>query len=101
MNNLRRNLLIGFNASLAILIISSIASYYSISNLLESSEWVNHTHEVIQTLEGFRSSVTDAESAQRGYLLTGGREQLEAFRDARTRAMEAMAKVRTLTSDNP
>jgi signal transduction histidine kinase/DNA-binding response OmpR family regulator/CHASE3 domain sensor protein/HAMP domain-containing protein len=101
MNNVRRNLLIGFNASLVILIVSSIASYVSISNLLESSKWVNHTHEVIQTLEGFRSSVTDAESLQRGFLLTGDQEQFRAFSDARTRTMESLAKVRTLTSDNP
>ena len=100
MNNFRRNLLIGFNASLAILIISSVASYVSISNLLESAQWVNHTHEVIQTLESFRGSVTDAESVQRGFLLTGDQEILRNYNDARKRAMDELAKVRSLTGDN-
>ncbi|HTF20510.1 MAG TPA: response regulator [Chryseolinea sp.] len=101
MNNFRRNLLIGFNASLAILIISSVASYFSISNLLESAQWVNHTHEVIQTLESFRSSVTDAESMQRAYLLTGDQHMLSGYNEARTVAMQNFAKVRSLTTDNP
>src|SRR5690349_1362706 len=100
MNNVRRNLLVGFSASLIILIITSIASYVSISNLLESSQLVNHTYEVIQTLERFRSSVTDAESLQRGFLLTGDRTMLQAYNEARTRAMEGLAQVRTLTMDN-
>ncbi|MEJ1240786.1 response regulator [Chryseolinea sp. T2] len=100
MNNVRRNLLFGFSASLIILIITSIASYVSISNLLESSQWVNHTHEVIQTLERFRGSVTDAESVQRGFLLTGDRTMLQAYNEARTRAMEGLAVMRTLTNDN-
>ena len=100
MNYVRRNLLIGFGGSLIILIITSIASYVSISNLLESSQWVNHTHEVIQTLERFRGSVTDAESLQRGFLLIGDKTMLQAYGDARTRAMEGLADIRSLTSDN-
>ncbi|MGC3943541.1 MAG: response regulator [Chryseolinea sp.] len=100
MNYVRRNLLIGFGASLIILIITSIASYVSISNLLESSQWVNHTHEVIQTLERFRGSVTDAESVQRGFLLTGDKSMLQAYNEARTRAMDGLGTIRSLTSDN-
>lgn len=100
MNSFRRNLLIGFNASLVILIISSVASYLSISNLLESARLVSHTHEVIQTLERFRNSVTDAESVQRGFLLTGDREIFRSYSDTRTSALEELAKVRSLTADN-
>lgn len=100
MNNVRRNLLIGFNASLAILIISSIASYFSITNLLESGKLVNHTYEVIQALESFKGSVTEAESMQRGFLLTGDNEILQYYAGARTRVMEAVAKIRSLTFDN-
>lgn len=101
MNTVRRNLLIGFNASLVILIISSVASYISISNLLESSELVNHTHEVIQTLEVFRGAAIETESSQRGYLLTGDREFLRNYNEARMRTLESLARVRALTTDNP
>ncbi len=44
---LLRNLQIGFGLSLLILIVSSVASYSSIHNLLESSYWVDHTDSVI------------------------------------------------------
>ena len=100
MNNVRKNLLIGFSASLIILIITSVASYVSISSLLESARWVNHTHEVIQTLESFRGSVTEAESFQRGFLLTSDRTMLDAYNGARMQAMESLAKIRSLTTDN-
>ena len=100
MNNVRRNLLIGFNASLAILIISSVASYFSIRNLLVSAEWVNHTQEVIQTLEAFRGSVTEAESMQRGFLLTDDQEFFRTYQAARAEAMKGLAKMRILTADD-
>ena len=100
MNNVRRNLLIGFNASLLILVISSVASYFSISKLVESTQWVNHTHEVIQTLESFRTDATETESAQRGFLLTGDRDFLRNYNDARVRALEGLASVRASTLDN-
>lgn len=100
MNNVRRNLLIGFNASLVILIISSIASYVSIANLLESSRWVNHTHEVIQALESLRGVVTETESAQRGYILTNDGDLLRNYNIARTRTFETLDNIRKLTADN-
>lgn len=100
-SNFRRNLLIGFNASLVILIISSVASYVSISNLLKSSGLVNHSNRVIIELNAIRSAVTDAETGQRGYLLTGEKEFLDPYIGGRSQVRAAFEKARTLTSDNP
>src|ERR1041384_355812 len=96
-NNFRRNLLIGFNASLIILLVSSVASYLSISNLLESSKWVNHTNEVLIELENIRGALVDAETGQRGYLLTGDQVFLAPYIDARGKAMTAFGNVQRLT----
>ena len=66
--NFKQNLLLGFGASLLILIISSVASYLSIRNLLDSSQWVNHTQEVIAELRSITSGLGEAETNQRGYV---------------------------------
>jgi CHASE3 domain sensor protein len=82
-NTFKRNLLIGFSASLLILIISSTASFVSIQNLLVSADLVNHTHQGINELRDIRTAVIDAETGQRGYLLTGDEDFLEPYRNSR------------------
>ena len=99
-SNLKRNLLIGFGASLLILIVSSVASYVSITNLLSSAQWVNHTNSVLFELEAINTALIDAETGQRGYLLTGNTAFLEPFADAKKRTMQAYGNVKMLTGDN-
>ncbi|MBT1689674.1 response regulator [Dawidia soli] len=99
-NSYKRNLLIGFGASLVILIVSSTASFISIQNLLTSTEAVNHTNQVIIELDGIRSAMVDAETGQRGYLLAGDERFLEPYRNAEVQAKGAFSRVKMLTADN-
>jgi signal transduction histidine kinase/DNA-binding response OmpR family regulator/CHASE3 domain sensor protein len=100
-NKFKRNLLIGFGASLLILTISSVASFISITNLLESAGWVNHTNEVIRELDEIRAVMVDAETGQRGFLLTGEEVFLQPYENSKTRVMDALETVRRMTQDNP
>jgi len=77
--SLTRNIAIGFGFSIILLLASAVASYISIQNLLLSTKWVNHTHEVIEQLENVVSPVKDAEASQRGFLLTDDPEFLEPY----------------------
>ncbi len=77
LTGVKRNLQIGFGFSLLLLIISSVASYISIESLISSAERVNHTNLVIGELENTISATKDAETGQRGYLLTGRDEFLD------------------------
>ena len=97
----KRNMLIGFGSSLLLLIISAVASYTSISRLLESSRLVDHTNNVILEVENVLSAVKDAETGQRGFLLTGKNQFLGPYNGARTRAMNSIDQVKSLTADNP
>ena len=99
-NNFKRNLLIGFSASLIILILSAVASYISINNLLKSAALVNHTNEVIREMRSISTALLNAETGQRGYLLTGEDEFLAPYLNARERAMKSYGAVKALTSDN-
>ncbi len=99
--SLKRNLLIGFSASMIILAISSAASVFSILSLLKSSDMVDHTNEVISTFDDILARVVDAETGQRGFLLTGVEKYLEPYTNARSRVSETLRKAETLTSNDP
>ncbi len=99
--SLTRNLAIGFGFSLLLLLGSSVTSYISIQNLLNSSQWVNHTYEVVSTLNDVVSPIHEAETAQRGFLITNDPEYLEPFHGAFEESLAALERVKTLTADNP
>ena len=100
-SNFKRNIQIGFGLSLFILILSSAASFMSINALLDSSRMVNHTNKVIQELDNMMLTMKDAETSQRGYLLTGVEDFLEPYKGIRQRALASLTHVRELTTDNP
>lgn len=96
----KRNLLAGFGVSLLLLIVSSVASYNSIINLIDSSKWVNHTYTVIDGLNSCISYLKDAETSQRGYLLTGREDFLKPYQGAYDSVMSKVNELNVLTEDN-
>lgn len=99
--SLRRNLRVGLGLSLFLLFVSSLASYNSIKNLIKSSELVQHSNEVISNLEEVLSTLKDAETGQRGYLLTGEPVFLEPYKGAKERALGLLDDLGQKTKDNP
>ena len=98
---LKNNLRLGLGLSLIILFISSLASYVSIGNLIKSTELVKHSDEVILNVEGVISTLKDAETGQRGYLLTGNKIFLAPYNGATDTALAALNKIAEHTKDNP
>jgi signal transduction histidine kinase/DNA-binding response OmpR family regulator/CHASE3 domain sensor protein/HAMP domain-containing protein len=101
MKSSKRNLLIGFGFSLFLLVVSAVASFVSISKLLNSSELVNHTSAVISNLESVISILKDAETGQRGFLITGEDAFLEPYNGALAKAVSTIDELKKLTTDNP
>jgi signal transduction histidine kinase len=62
---------------------------------------VRHTNEVITTVDELRIAVRNAETGQRGYLLTGRTDYLTPYRDAVGRAAQLQDEMRRLTAGNP
>lgn len=91
MNN--RNLVTGFGLALLILLITSIISYISIHTLLKSMDEVTASHRLIQDLEGIMSGLKDAETGQRGYLITDDVDFLEDYNGASERVMGMIASL--------
>ena len=59
---------------------SSIGVYRSVRGSTETSEWVTHTYQVINTLDRLLGLIVDAETGQRGYLLSQRTEFRPAIR---------------------
>ena len=83
------------------LVADAVLSLHNIREVATSVQWVSHTNEVLSRLEAVLSTLKDAETGQRGYLLTGEPTYLEPYRDAVDRLPRQIADLRQLTLDNP
>ncbi len=79
----------------------SLFTYRSLQSREEANTLVAHTLEVRRLLQAALSSVKDAETGQRGFLLTGEERYLEPYTTARTALPAELSSLRALTSDSP
>lgn len=98
--SIKNNLRVGLGLSLLILFVTSLASFISIRNLILNSELVAHSNAVISNLDEVLSTLKDAETGQRGYLLTGDNEFLEPYNGARQTSLELLNEINVQTRDN-
>ncbi len=90
----------GLAVTLAALLGIGTIAYANFLRLQQTKAWVNHTHEVIEKLGTLISTLKDAETGQRGYLLTGDTEYLQPY-DSATSAIDTEFKdTQSLTRDN-
>ena len=99
--SLKNNLRIGLGLSLLVLFTSSLASWVSINNLIKSSNLVSKSNEIISNLENVISTLKDAETGQRGFLLTGEAIFLDPYKGARESSFDLMNQITIQTQNNP
>ncbi len=87
-------------AVLAVAIIA-VLSYTSAQSTASSARSLTRTIEVLGQLQTVLSTLKDAETGQRGYLLTGQESYLEPFLDAKGALAGEIAALHGLTDDNP
>ncbi|ADO70811.1 response regulator [Stigmatella aurantiaca] len=87
-------------AALAVLLIA-VLSYRSLQDRLSTGELVTHTLEVVERLEALLSLVKDAETGQRGFLLTGVDSYLDPYSSAEMAIPGQLKHLQELLSDNP
>jgi methyl-accepting chemotaxis protein len=96
-----RKIAAGFALSLVLLIGIGAVAYSSISKLTSTSEWVTHTHEVLEHIAGVLNLLKDAETGQRGYLITGDEAFLDPYHSGSSGVLDVVKELRKLTADNP
>jgi diguanylate cyclase (GGDEF)-like protein/PAS domain S-box-containing protein len=96
-----RRLVSGVVAVCAILFANTLVSYYNISRLVEAERWIEHTLRVRATLQELLAAVVDAETSERGFVLTGAASQTAEFDQAVAHVAPLQQALRKLTLDNP
>ena len=96
-----KRLIVGFGlAALTLLSIAGI-SYRNANLLIHTQHWVIRTHQIRTAFTDLLSDLKDAETGQRGYLLTGEDSYLEPYKQALTAIKTTLDDVKKLTFDDP
>ncbi|APB34528.1 sensory box histidine kinase/response regulator [Gloeomargarita lithophora Alchichica-D10] len=95
-----RNVLLGFTAATAVLVVGSAVLYRSLQAQRASEAWVRHTEEVLRQLAGIETNIATLKSQHRGYLLTGNESYLQPYEVTRTELQLANDALRRLVQDN-
>jgi signal transduction histidine kinase/ActR/RegA family two-component response regulator len=88
-------------AGLALVILAGGGAVYMALRTADADRLVAHTFEVRQDARRLLSDLQDAETGQRGFLLTANDAYLEPLNRAVTSEPTGLARLRELTSDNP
>ena len=91
----------GFAAAIVTVLLIAFFGYRSLENEAETSALTAHTLEVIQRIDGLISTLKDAETGQRGFLLTERESYLEPYNTARGAIPAQLQELRRLTMSSP
>ena len=91
---------LGVAVALLFFLGSGVLSYVNVQMLRTDNARIVHSHEVISALDTVLSSVQDAETGQRGYLLTQKPSYLQPYEAAVARIAPELATIGSLTRDN-
>ncbi len=84
----------------ALLILAGLTWHFSLTGI-DATRFVIHSHEVIASIGRVEQYVYQAESEQRGFLITGDRTYLSGYRQALNSLSKEEAVLVDLVSDNP
>jgi signal transduction histidine kinase len=98
--SLEKKMYWGFGLALLILIVVGVISYRSTAELIRANRQVAASDQVMTKIDAVLSQLTEAESAERAYVLTGEKAYLLAYRAASSRALQAVVGLRHLAPEN-
>ena len=91
---------LGIVLFLGLLAVNAIAGRQT-QQLHDDAQLMIHTHEVMEALDDLLVTVKDAESGQRGYLLTGEERYLNSYNTAITATKEKIGHIEQLIKNSP
>ena len=94
----RRHFLIGVLVLLTLLT-NAFVAYWNIARLMRNERLVSQTFQTEAQIERVNSLVKDLESGERGFLLTGDQNHLEAFARAQTQLAPALLDLQKIGAD--
>src|SRR5438105_3720988 len=95
---LSRGLAVSIGLVVGFLVLDAWLTYRNTRQLDEDARLVAHTHQVLDALDDVLSTLKDAETGQRGFLLTGDGRYLEPYRAAIPTVDRKVDRVAELTA---
>lgn len=90
----------GFAFVFVCLVVIGVISYCGVNRLRNDADLSRHTEEVISSLRLLLSHITDAESSQRGFAITGDENYLAPYNEAQRNVGTDLQFLRRLMTDN-
>jgi signal transduction histidine kinase len=97
----RRHRIVATYGGAAIIVMIGVLTFLARRQATKARAGVDHTYAVMQATSATRSAIQDAETGQRGFLLTGDESYLTPYHNALTALRTDSVELRELTRDNP
>jgi signal transduction histidine kinase/CheY-like chemotaxis protein len=94
------NLLV-FGVLIAFIAITGLTTWDRFTAARSAREWTRHTYTVQAAIRELELAIREAETDERGYLLTGHDDFVTAYQTASTRATTQIDELQRLSADNP
>jgi len=91
-------IVLGFSVSLVLVVIIGITSYRSIQRLINDTALDVHSRQTLRATDNLLGAFKDAETGQRGYIITGKEAYLQPYTDAVGQISEQETALRDLVA---
>jgi methyl-accepting chemotaxis protein len=95
--SIRQIIAAGYTVAALLFGVVGATAYSNIRTMSETAEWVEHTHEMKQNIVRILSLLQDAETGQRGFVITGEAIYLEPYRTGVGDVGSEIVAIRSLT----
>jgi methyl-accepting chemotaxis protein len=96
-----KKIVAGFAISIVLLAAIGTVAFRAINALTSTSYTVTHTHQVLERISRLLIELQNAETGQRGYVITGEESYLAPYQSGIAAADAIVKELRDLTQDNP
>src|SRR5687768_6880024 len=95
-----RKLAAGFATAALTTLLIALLGFQSADRLIETDKWVTHTYRVRSELALLLALITEAETGQRGFIVTGREDFLEPYVVSAPKVEKVFHSLQSQTSDN-
>jgi diguanylate cyclase (GGDEF)-like protein len=99
--SVERLIQVGFALALVAVAVIAVIAIQTTRKLIKDNYWVNHSEEILVELNSTISTLVDAETGQRGYVITGDEMFLAPYEAADAKIQEHVARLQRLAEDDP
>ena len=96
-----RSLLLSLLPVLVMVSVAALLTMHFSDQLAANRARARHTYEVIDTARSLLSDIQDAETGQRGFIITGRPDYLSPYQSATAALPDRLAKLQRLTAGDP